>query len=114
MRTFSTLMMTLTMVATLALTASLALAEGHPVVTSVENAKVSGVNSDVRLDGHVVKQIADGKFLFDDGTGELLVYIEDPAMQTLAAGGSEIELTGSIVDTFMYTEVQASTVVARN
>ena len=114
MRTFSTLMTTLTMVAALVLTASLALAEGHPVITSVENAKVSGVDSDVRLDGHMVKQISENKFLFNDGTGELLVYIDDPEQRNLAAQGAEIELTGSIVQNFMYTEVQATTVAARN
>ncbi|MEF2230580.1 MAG: NirD/YgiW/YdeI family stress tolerance protein [Pseudodesulfovibrio sp.] len=113
MRTLSTLTMTLTMVATLTLFASLALAAGHPVATTVESAKVSGVDTDVRLDGHVVKQISDGKYLFADGTGELLVDILDPAQRNLAVEGAEIELTGNVVDNFMYTEVKADTVVAR-
>lgn len=109
MRHFSTALVLFAMVATFAFTATPSMAAGHPVATTAAVAKASGVDTDVCLDGQVVKVNGD-KFLFNDGTGELLVYIDDPEMQRIAASGHAVKIKGNIVQNFMYTEVKADSV----
>jgi len=86
---------------------------GHPVAKTVAEAKVSAVDTDVALTGRFVKKINDGSFLFSDGTGELLVHVKgnemDPAMTT-----ADVDLTGMVVQDFMYTEVRADSVSVHN
>jgi len=113
MRHFTAFMIVMALVAAFAFSASQSMAAGHPVSTTVSDAKASDVDTDVQLQGRVTKHINDNEYLFDDGTGELLVYITDPAQQTLAANGQNVEIKGNIVRNFMYTEVQAESVSAR-
>ncbi|WP_419785255.1 NirD/YgiW/YdeI family stress tolerance protein [Pseudodesulfovibrio sp.] len=109
MRRFTTILTMAMLVASFALVAQQGFAAGHPVSTSVEDAKASGVDTDVRLSG-VVKHINNDEYLLADGTGELLVYISDSEQQKLADAGKPVEIKGNIVRNFMYTEVQAVSV----
>lgn len=113
MRHITASIMLLALVAAFVFSANLCMAAGHPVSTSVSDAKASGIDTDVRLDGQVIKHINNDEYLFDDGTGELLVYITDPAQQQLVAHDSNVEIKGNIVRNFMYTEVRADSVSAR-
>ena len=86
---------------------------GHPVAKTVAEAKVSAVDTDVALTGRFVKKINDGSFLFSDGTGELLVHVKgDELDQSLMT--ADVDLTGMVVQDFMYTEVRADSVSAHN
>ncbi|NDV18600.1 NirD/YgiW/YdeI family stress tolerance protein [Pseudodesulfovibrio sp. JC047] len=87
---------------------------GPTKVLTVAEAKASAIDTNVVLTGEVVKVINDKSFLFSDGTGELLVHVNDGEMNKVAAMKAEVDVTGLIVQDFMYTEVQATSVTARN
>ena len=98
----------------MAFSASISLAAGHPVVTTVAEAKASGVDTDVSLNGHIVNKIQGDEYIFSDGTGELLLYIDDTSAQQALNNSKDLQVKGSIVRNFMYTEVQAQNVVVSN
>ncbi|CCH47832.1 NirD/YgiW/YdeI family stress tolerance protein [Pseudodesulfovibrio piezophilus] len=85
-------------------------AAGPYKATSVAEAKVSGIDTSVVLNGHFVRQIKDNEFLFADNTGELLLYVNDAGIQQAVNEKNEVQVEGMIVQNFMYTEVQACAV----
>nr|WP_287410275.1 NirD/YgiW/YdeI family stress tolerance protein [Pseudodesulfovibrio sp.] len=87
-------------------------AAGPHIVTTVAEAKASGVDAEVELSGRIVKMIQDDKFLFSDGTGELLVLI-DGKMQDLNYENAKVVVSGLIAQNFMYTEVKADSIAVR-
>lgn len=87
-------------------------AAGAHMVTTVAEAKASGVDTEVELSGRIVKVIQDDKFLFSDGTGELLVLI-DGHMQDVNCENANVVVSGLIAQNFMYTEVKADSIAVR-
>jgi len=87
---------------------------GPTKVLTVAEAKASAVDTNVALTGQVVKVINDNSFLFSDGTGELLVHVSSNKMRSDAIAKAEIDVTGMIVQDFMYTEVQATSIAVHN
>ncbi|WP_316897839.1 NirD/YgiW/YdeI family stress tolerance protein [Pseudodesulfovibrio indicus] len=82
-------------------------------VQTVADAKVSAVDTGVVLSGKVVKIINDHEFLFSDSTGELLVLTNGQKLdQALLTG--PVDITGQIVQDFMYTQVKADSITAHN
>lgn len=82
-------------------------------VQTVADAKVSAVDTGVVLSGKVLKVINDHEFLFSDGTGELLVMTNGQKLdQSLLAG--PVDVTGQIIQDFMYTQVKAESITAHN
>lgn len=79
-------------------------------VTTVADANVSGVDTDVSLTGHIVKVINEDRFVFTDGTGELLVYLGGLNVDENALMNKEININGMISQNFMYTEVKAASI----
>lgn len=77
---------------------------------TVEDAKVSGVDTGVVLTGHIVKVINDSKFVFTDGTGELLVNVNSKEINDRALVNKKIEISGVIEQNFMYTEIKADSI----
>jgi len=100
--------------AILAISATTCLAAGHPVITTVDEAKASGVDTDVSLTGHIVNKVQGDEYIFSDGTGELLLYIDDASAQQALNNSSNLQVKGRIVRNFMYTEVKAKDVTVRN
>jgi len=89
-------------------------AAGPTKVQTVAEAKVSSIDTNVSLTGKVVKVINGNSFLFSDGTGELLVHVTDGSLNKETLMKAEIDVTGMIVQDFMYTEVQATSITVLN
>lgn len=87
---------------------------GPLTVTTVAEAKATEANTDVALTGHMVKAVSDNRFVFSDGTGELFVTVDGDKVNTAALANHEIDVNGMIVGDFMYTEVQADSIVVHN
>ena len=98
----------------LVISATTCLASGQPKASTVAEAKASGVDTNVVLSGHIVKKIQANEFIFSDGTGELLLYIDDADMQQMANETNVLDVEGVIVRNFMYTEVKVDTAKIRN
>ena len=81
---------------------------------TVEEAKVSGVDTGVVLHGKVVKKINDHKFVFSDGTGELLVNVDGDAIENKDINNAKVDVNGMITQNFMYTEVRADSLSVHN
>lgn len=79
-----------------------------------DSAKATEANTDVALTGHMVKAVSDNRFVFSDGTGELFVTVDGDKVNTAALANHEIDVNGMIVGDFMYTEVQADSIVVHN
>lgn len=90
-----------------------AAATGPYVATTVADADVSGVDTSVDLTGRVVRVMSDNKFLFTDGTGELVVYTDTRQLTNGQMKNAQVEVIGTIADSFMVTGVQAKAVVLR-
>ncbi|MGF1696386.1 NirD/YgiW/YdeI family stress tolerance protein [Vibrio lamellibrachiae] len=104
-----TKLMTLTIATTLTLAAvpSFAKGKGHdetaiqykgPVaVTTIKqmssDAKLFS-DSDVILEGHLTKQLSKDKFLFADGTGEIMVELEDVTINSMLDHETLVRLFG--------------------
>ncbi|AMK12790.1 MAG: NirD/YgiW/YdeI family stress tolerance protein [Pseudodesulfovibrio sp.] len=82
-------------------------------VQTVADAKVSAVDTGVVLSGKVVKVINDHEFLFSDSTGELLVLTNGQKLDEALLSGP-VDITGQIVQDFMYTQVKADSITAHN
>ena len=87
---------------------------GPIVVKTVDEAKVCGVDTNVTLHGKLVKKINDHKFVFSDGTGELLVEVEGNELSNKNLVNAEVDVTGMISQNFMYTEIEADSLSVRN
>jgi uncharacterized protein YdeI (BOF family) len=78
--------------------------------TSVAAAKAAGVDTGVLLSGQVIKMIKPNEFLLDDGTGELMVFTKEGALDGQNIVNAKVEVAGQISQNFMYTEVEADSV----
>jgi uncharacterized protein (TIGR00156 family) len=78
--------------------------------TTIAAAKESGVDTAVQLRGTVIKMLKANEFLLDDGTGELMVFTEEGALNGMDIVNATVEVTGQIGQNFMYTEVEATSV----
>ncbi len=81
--------------------------------TSVAEAKTCGVDTGVVLSGHLVRKVKDNVYLFSDGTGELLLQTEDGALDNVDMQHATVNVNGRIASSFMYTEVEATTVTVQ-
>jgi len=89
-------------------------AAGSAKVQTVAEAKASGIDTGVSLTGQVLKVINDKSFLFSDGTGELLVHTDNGDLLKDSLVQARIDVTGMIVQDFMYTEIQAASITVHN
>ena len=83
-------------------------------VKTVEEAKASDVGTIVELQGKLVKKINDRKFVFSDGTGELLVNVKGDDLKTKNLSNAKIEVDGVISQILMYTEVDVDSLKVEN
>lgn len=81
--------------------------------TTVADADASGVDTNVALSGRVVRVMSDNKFLFTDGTGELVVLTDTKPLMNGEMKDAQVQVIGTIAETFMVTEVKAKAVVLR-
>lgn len=88
-------------------------AAGTPTVAAILEKPVDDQN--VRLTGHLLRKIGDEKYIFSDGTGEIVVEIDDDDFPPQAIDAkTKVELLGE-VDTGMRRppEIEVDTVRVR-
>ena len=98
--------------ATAAISSETIQATGPFKASTVAEAKVSGVETNVILSGHVVKMIQPNQFIFADGTGELIIFADADMLKDVDMNNANIKVTGLISQNFMYTEIEATTITA--
>ena len=69
----------------------------------------------VRLEGRLLRQVADERYLFSDGTGEIVVEIDDEDFPSGAVNENTIVIIEGEVDTHRYkdTDIDADRVTIR-
>lgn len=78
--------------------------------TTIAEAKASGVDTGVALSGQVVRMLKANEFLLRDETGELMVFTGEGDLDGMNIVNARVEVTGTISQNLMYTEVEAKTV----
>lgn len=82
------------------------------LVDTVAKAKQADIQTRAVLDGKVVRKVADGEYVFSDGTGEIRLQVMNPAQLEMAMADSEatVHVVGHVAQDMMMTQVTADVI----
>ncbi len=78
-------------------------------VTSVAGVKKADLETRAVLDGKIVRKVADGEYIFSDGTGEIRLQVmdSDQVAKCAANPNNHVHVVGHVAQDMLMTQVTA-------